>query len=117
MSVLYHPSKGNVVADALSQLSMGSVAHDKDAKKELVHDVGRLAQLGVHLVGSNEGGIVLHNDSESSFVSDVKAKQDLDPTLVELKKSILEKSNEAFSQRGNGVLRYQDWLCVSNVEE
>ncbi|WMV41044.1 hypothetical protein MTR67_034429 [Solanum verrucosum] len=27
MSVLYHPDKANVVADALSCLSMGSVAH------------------------------------------------------------------------------------------
>ena len=27
MSVHYHPGKTNVVADALSKLSMGSVAH------------------------------------------------------------------------------------------
>ena len=32
----------NVVADALSQLSMGSVAHVEDEKKELVRDVHRL---------------------------------------------------------------------------
>ncbi|WMV50068.1 hypothetical protein MTR67_043453, partial [Solanum verrucosum] len=36
MSVLYHSDKANVVADTLSRLSMGTVAHiDKD-KKELV---------------------------------------------------------------------------------
>ncbi|WMV38514.1 hypothetical protein MTR67_031899 [Solanum verrucosum] len=27
MSILYHPGKANVVADALSRLSMGSTAH------------------------------------------------------------------------------------------
>ena len=27
MSVLYHPGKANVVADALSRVSMGNVAH------------------------------------------------------------------------------------------
>ena len=36
MSVLYHPSKANVVADTLSRLSMGSVAHVDDGKKTLV---------------------------------------------------------------------------------
>ena len=43
MSVLYHPGKANVVADAISILSMGSVAHVEDEKKELVHEVHRLA--------------------------------------------------------------------------
>ena len=47
MSVLYHLGKANVVADALSRLSMGSVAHVEDEKKELVREVHRLARLGV----------------------------------------------------------------------
>ena len=33
MSVHYHPGKTNVVADALSKLSMGSVAHVEEKKK------------------------------------------------------------------------------------
>ncbi|KAH0689080.1 hypothetical protein KY289_016438 [Solanum tuberosum] len=45
MSVLYHPGKANMVADALSRLSMGSIAHVEDEKKELVRDVHRLARL------------------------------------------------------------------------
>ncbi|WMV29771.1 hypothetical protein MTR67_023156 [Solanum verrucosum] len=87
MSVLYHPDKANVVADALSRLSMGSVAHVDDERKELVRDVHRLARLGVQLVDSTKGGIMFHNGSESSFVADVKAKQCLDLTLVELKEA------------------------------
>ena len=43
MSVLYHPEKSNMVADALSRMSMGSVAHVANGKKELVKDVHRLA--------------------------------------------------------------------------
>ncbi|WMV25114.1 hypothetical protein MTR67_018499 [Solanum verrucosum] len=43
ISVLYHSRKGNVVVDALSQLSMGNIAHVEDDKKELVHNVHRLA--------------------------------------------------------------------------
>ena len=42
-SVHYHLGKANVLADALSILSMGSVAHVEEEMKELVKDVHRLA--------------------------------------------------------------------------
>ena len=38
MNVHYHLGKGNV-AHALSRMSMGSIAHVMDEKKELVKDV------------------------------------------------------------------------------
>jgi len=47
MSVLYNPGEANVVADALSQLSMGSVAHVEDEKKKKIRDMHRLARFGV----------------------------------------------------------------------
>ncbi|WMV18993.1 hypothetical protein MTR67_012378 [Solanum verrucosum] len=55
---------------------------------------------------------MVHNGSESQFVMDVKFKQDLDHLLVELKEFVLKRSVEAFSQGGDGVLRYQGQLCV-----
>ncbi|WMV08732.1 hypothetical protein MTR67_002117 [Solanum verrucosum] len=94
----------NLVAASLSRLSMGSVSHIDDDKKELVRDVHRLARLGVQLVDSTKGGVMVHNGSKSSLVSDVKAKKCLDPTLVELKEVVLKKSVEAFSQGGVGYL-------------
>jgi len=51
MSMLYHPSKANVVADALSWKSMGSVAHVEIGKKELAREIHRLDRLGVRLFG------------------------------------------------------------------
>ncbi|XP_049406260.1 uncharacterized protein LOC125869904 [Solanum stenotomum] len=117
ISVLYHPGKTNVVAGALSRLSMESVAHIDDDKKELANDFHRLAQLGVQLVDSTKGGVMVHNGSESSFVSDAKSKQGLDPILVELKETVLKISIEAFSQGGDGVLRYQGRLCVPDVDD
>ncbi|WMV41422.1 hypothetical protein MTR67_034807 [Solanum verrucosum] len=117
MRFLYHPRKANVVADALSRLSMGSVAHIEDDKKELVQDVHRLVRLGFRLMDSTKLGIMVRNSSESSFVVDVKEKKGFDPTLVELKEFMLRKSLEAFSQGGDGVLRYQGHLCVPNVDD
>ena len=50
MSVHYHLSKANAVADVLRRLSMGSVAHVEEQRKELVKDVYKLCRLGVHLM-------------------------------------------------------------------
>ena len=50
MSVHYHPGKANVVADALSRLSMGSVDHVEEKRKDPVKDVQWLARLGVCLM-------------------------------------------------------------------
>ncbi|WMV08409.1 hypothetical protein MTR67_001794 [Solanum verrucosum] len=58
-AVLYHPGKANVVADALSRLSMGSVAHVEEGKKELARDVHQLACLGVCLTDTLDGGVIV----------------------------------------------------------
>ena len=42
MSVLYHIEKANVVVDALSRVSTGSVTHVVDDKNELVKEVHSL---------------------------------------------------------------------------
>ncbi|KAH0739661.1 hypothetical protein KY290_038366 [Solanum tuberosum] len=115
MSILYH--KANVVADALSRLSMGSTAHVEESKKELSKDVHKLARLGVRLMDSNEGGVVVMNGAESSLMSEVKEKQDQDPVLLELKENVHKQKVMAFEQRADGVLRYQGRLCVPKVDE
>ncbi|WMV57969.1 hypothetical protein MTR67_051354 [Solanum verrucosum] len=62
------------------------------------------------------GDIIVHNGSKSSFVSDVKAKQGLDPVLVEIKEAVHKNYVEALSQEGDGVLRYQvyEWNGMKN---
>ena len=72
MSVHYHPGKDNVVGDALSRLSMGSVVDVKEEKIELVKDAHRLAHLGFRLISISDSGVSFQNGAESSLVVEVK---------------------------------------------
>ena len=85
MSVHYHRGKVNVVAESLSILSKGSVAHVEEERKEIVKDVHRLARLGVCLMSISDNGVTVQNWAESSLVAEVKEQQDSDPLLLELK--------------------------------
>ena len=87
------PGKANVVADALSRMIISNVSHVEEAKKDLVKDVNRMARLGVRLEHSLNGGFMVHHNSESSLVVEVKSKQHLDQPLMELKESVLGKLN------------------------
>ena len=51
---------------------MRSTTHVKEEKMELAKDVHRLAHLGVKLMDSTEGRIVVKNGAKSSLVSVVK---------------------------------------------
>ena len=117
MSVHYHPNKVNIVEDALNILSMGSVAHIEEKRKELVKDVHRLVHLGVRLMSISDNGVIVQNGEESSFVVEVKEKKDNDPILLELKDAVHNQRMEVFSQGGDGVLRYQGRLCFPDVGE
>ncbi|XP_069151936.1 uncharacterized protein [Solanum lycopersicum] len=116
MSVLYHPGKANVVEDALSCMTMGSISHIDEAKKFLAREVHWLARLGVRLEGSPNGGAIVHHNSESSLVVEVKSKKHLDRPLMDLKEFVLGELNESFSLGGDGVLRYHGGLCVPDVD-
>ena len=115
MSILYHPGKANVVENALSHMTIGSVSHIDEAKKDLVRDVHRLSRLGVRIEDSSDGGFMVYNNSDSSLVVEVKSKQHLDKSLMEFKESVLGKLNETFSLGVVDILRCQGRLCVPNI--
>ena len=89
MSVLYHSGKANIVADALNRLSMGSISHIEDSKKKMAQEIHHLSRLGVRFFDSSEGGVCVQSSTKLSLVSEVKKKkQDRDPSLIKLKKSV-----------------------------
>ncbi|WMV38132.1 hypothetical protein MTR67_031517, partial [Solanum verrucosum] len=64
-----------------------------------------------------DSGVTVQNGSESSLVIEVKEKQDNDPILLQLKGPVHQQILKVFSQGGDGVLRYQDQLCIPKVGE
>ena len=115
MSVHYHPCKANVVADALCRLSMGSVVHVEEERKEIVEDVHCLARLGVCRLIISDNSVTVQNGAEYSLVVEVKENQESDPILIELKSAVHNQNMEVFSQGGDGVLLYQGRMCVPDV--
>ena len=115
MSVHYHPGKANVVAYALTRLSMGSVADVEEKRKELVEDVHRLARLGVRLMSISDSHVTIQNGAESSLVVEVKKNQESDSILLELKGAVKNQRVDVFSQGGDGELCYQGRLCFPDV--
>ena len=71
----------------------------------------------MRLVDSISGGVCVHPSSESSLIVEFKKGQHLDPVLMELKDSVLLKMNESFALGDEGIHRYQDMLCVPDLDD
>ncbi|XP_070050614.1 uncharacterized protein [Nicotiana tomentosiformis] len=97
IDILYHSRKINVVANALSRKSMGSLAYLDACQRPLAREVHQLASLGVRLADSIEGGVIVQNRAASFLVMEVKEKQYDDPLLVQLKEGIHKHKTMAFT--------------------
>ncbi|XP_075077297.1 uncharacterized protein LOC107789900 [Nicotiana tabacum] len=88
IDILYHPGKANIVTDALSRKSMGSLSHVEADKVKMTKYLCHLASLQVCLVDAEGGRILVQNTAKSSFVTEVKERQHEDPELIKLRESI-----------------------------
>ena len=100
MRVYYLAGKANVVADVLSRLSMGSVAHVEEERKELVKDVYKLACLGVRLMRISASDVIVQNGAKSSIVVEVKESKTMIQSFLNLRvQSIIREWR--FSPKGD----------------
>ena len=74
-TILYHPDKANVVANALNRKFMGSLAHIAVQKRHMVREVRNCLNDGVVLNVTNRGTMLAHVQVRSSLVEEVKQLQ------------------------------------------
>ncbi|KAJ0086365.1 hypothetical protein Patl1_07805 [Pistacia atlantica] len=110
----YHPSKANVVADALSRKTPSIMAHIRVMHYPLFTE---LKTLGIEL-GMNELGVLLaHFKVRPILVDRIREFQFMDPNIMKLMGEVSEGLQTDFWIRGNGMLMMGNRLCVPGAKE
>ncbi|XP_070005260.1 uncharacterized protein [Nicotiana sylvestris] len=97
--VLMQHGKANVVANALSHRSMGSLSYLQTEKRGIAHEIHQLASLGVQLLDSGDVGITIQDTTTSSLVTVVKERQYEDPMLVHYRDTTLRRRRHWLSRQ------------------
>ena len=105
-TILYHPGKANVVADALNRKSMGSLAYIAVQRRHMVREVRNCLNDGVVLSVTNTGTMLAHVQVRSSLVEEVKQLQQEDDFCQGKKAQVEQGLSEGFRIDDDGTL----WL-------
>ena len=119
VTILYHPGKANVVADALSRKagSMGSLAHLQVSRRPLAREVQTLANDFMRLEVNEKGGFLASMEAGSSFLDKIKGKQFDDEKLSQIRDMVLRGEAKEAIMDEEGVLRIKGRVCVPRVDD
>ena len=106
--IQYHPGKVNVVADALSRKSIGSLATIRGCQRQLLED---LRSFQVHIRYLDSGALVANFRVQPELVGRIKTLQKNDMQLVQLMEEVKRGSKLDFSLLDDGILRFGNRLC------
>ena len=110
----YHPGKANVVADALSRKSTGSLAYMQAIQLPLMIELRELGvELGVHVSRALFSSFQLR----SILVDQILEAQLEDPYLMSMRKKVKEGGQSDFAVRDDGALVMDSRLCVPAAED
>ena len=119
ITILYHPGKANVVADALSRKagSMGSLAHLQVSRRPLSREVQTLANNFMRLEVNEKGGFLANVEARSSFLDKIKGKQFTDEKLIRIRDKVLRGEAKEATIDEEGVLRIKERVYVPRVDD
>ena len=119
ITILYHPGKANVVADALSRKagSMGSLAHLQASRRPLAREVQTLANDLMRLEVNEKGGLLACVEARSSFLDKIKGRQFDDEKLRRIQDKVLRGEAKEAQIDEEDILRIKGRVCVPRVDD
>ena len=119
ITILYHPEKANVVADALSRKagSMVILAHLQVSRRPLAREVQTLANDLMRLEVNEKGGFLACVEARSSFLDKIKGKQFTDEKLIQILDKVLRGEAKEEKIDEESVLRIKGKVCVPRVDD
>ncbi|XP_030449845.1 uncharacterized protein LOC115672208 [Syzygium oleosum] len=85
LSINYHPGKANVVADALSNKSLGNMTTLLTSQKPILEDMGKLdLEVLMHQLGARLANLRV----QPTLIDRIKTKQNKDPQLQKFKEGV-----------------------------
>ncbi|XP_062086172.1 uncharacterized protein LOC133792283 [Humulus lupulus] len=108
--ILYHLGKANVMADALSRRSYGSVSTLRGIAQPLQNDIKKS---GIELISVQLADLMI----KSAPMEEIKEKQQEDEFLLNKRAALQSSKNVDFSMTKEGILRYRNRVCVPSKGE
>jgi hypothetical protein len=111
LGINYHPSKANVVADALSKRSYLNMLATRELLPEFYTE---FEKLNLGWVSNTE---VIEMEVEATLEQDIRKGQHEDAKIQEIKEQIKEDKAPGFSIDDQGTLWYKKRICVPELKE
>jgi hypothetical protein len=110
LEIHYHPSKANVVADALSRRSQVNMLVAYPMPYELAKEFDKLSLVFLN----NTQGVAI--ELEPTLEQDIRKGQKEDEKINEIQQLIIDGKGKDFHEDTEGVVWFKDRLCVPDIK-